>query len=128
MQVFLVFELRAVLAIVALGAFAFRHFQEIVSGPIVVSSHAVASLTLYVPQIRDPGRSADRLPIRIRQVPGGPAVARRVASDAVAIRSHAFGGQSLEGGRVRQLIEVSGDGGSTWRSTFDGEYRQSEER
>jgi len=34
----------------------------------------------------------------------------------------------LEGGRVRQLIEVSGDGGSTWRPTFDGEYRQSEER
>lgn len=29
----------------------------------------------------------------------------------------------LTGGRVRQLIEVSGDGGATWRATFDAEYR-----
>ena len=29
----------------------------------------------------------------------------------------------LAGGRVRQHIEVSTDGGATWRSTFDAEYR-----
>lgn len=29
----------------------------------------------------------------------------------------------LAGGRVRQLIEVSGDDGATWRATFDAEYR-----
>jgi len=28
----------------------------------------------------------------------------------------------LDGGRVRQLIEVSGDGGETWRTTFDAVY------
>jgi hypothetical protein len=29
------------------------------------------------------------------------------------------------GGEVHQLIEVSSDGGSTWRSTFDARYRPS---
>ena len=29
----------------------------------------------------------------------------------------------LDGGRVRQLIEVSTDGGETWEATFDAEYR-----
>lgn len=29
----------------------------------------------------------------------------------------------LDGGRVRQVIEVSQDGGATWRTTFDGVYR-----
>lgn len=29
----------------------------------------------------------------------------------------------LPGGRVRQVIEVSSDGGATWRTTFDAEYR-----
>jgi hypothetical protein len=28
------------------------------------------------------------------------------------------------GGEVRQLIEASGDGGSTWRTTFDARYRR----
>ena len=30
----------------------------------------------------------------------------------------------LDDGRVRQLIEISRDGGSTWRSTFDAAYRR----
>jgi hypothetical protein len=29
-----------------------------------------------------------------------------------------------EGGEVHQLIEVSGDGGSSWRTTFDARYRR----
>ena len=29
----------------------------------------------------------------------------------------------LEGGSFRQLIEISGDGGETWRPTFDAVYR-----
>ena len=29
----------------------------------------------------------------------------------------------LSGGRVRQHIEISTDGGATWRTTFDAEYR-----
>lgn len=33
----------------------------------------------------------------------------------------------LPGGEVRQLIEVSGDGGSTWRTTFDARYRRTPE-
>ena len=28
----------------------------------------------------------------------------------------------LDGGRVRQVIQVSGDGGETWRNTFDAVY------
>jgi hypothetical protein len=31
----------------------------------------------------------------------------------------------LAGGTVRQLIEVSTDGGTTWRTTFDARYRPS---
>jgi hypothetical protein len=30
----------------------------------------------------------------------------------------------LSGNRVRQLIEVSRDGGKTWQATFDAEYRR----
>lgn len=30
----------------------------------------------------------------------------------------------LAGGGVRQLIEVSSDGGSSWRATFDARYRR----
>lgn len=30
----------------------------------------------------------------------------------------------VAGGQVRQLIEVSGDGGTTWRPTFDARYRR----
>jgi hypothetical protein len=30
----------------------------------------------------------------------------------------------LPGGEVRQLIEVSGDGGTTWQPTFDARYRR----
>jgi hypothetical protein len=30
----------------------------------------------------------------------------------------------LPGGEVRQLIEISTDGGSTWRATFDARYRR----
>jgi hypothetical protein len=29
----------------------------------------------------------------------------------------------LAGGQVRQLIEVSSDGGSSWRPSFDARYR-----
>lgn len=29
----------------------------------------------------------------------------------------------LDGGEVRQLIEVSSDGGSSWRRAFDARYR-----
>jgi hypothetical protein len=32
---------------------------------------------------------------------------------------------SLPGGEVRQLIEISSDGGTTWRPTFDARYRRS---
>jgi len=31
----------------------------------------------------------------------------------------------LPGGEVRQLIEISSDGGTTWRPTFDARYRRS---
>lgn len=31
----------------------------------------------------------------------------------------------LPGGEVRQLIEISADGGTTWRPTFDARYRRS---
>jgi hypothetical protein len=30
----------------------------------------------------------------------------------------------LPGDEVRQLIEVSSDGGATWRPTFDARYRR----
>lgn len=32
----------------------------------------------------------------------------------------------LDGGRVRQHIEISADGGTTWRTTFDAIYRPNE--
>jgi hypothetical protein len=32
----------------------------------------------------------------------------------------------LEDGRVRQLIEISTDGGHSWRSIFDGYYSRRE--
>ena len=31
---------------------------------------------------------------------------------------------ALDGGRVRQVIEISRDGGTTWRTTFEGIYRK----
>jgi hypothetical protein len=31
----------------------------------------------------------------------------------------------LSGGEVRQLIEISRDGGTTWESGFDARYRRS---
>ena len=31
----------------------------------------------------------------------------------------------MPGGEVRQLIEISADGGITWQATFDGRYRRS---
>ncbi|MFZ5618091.1 MAG: hypothetical protein ACOZAA_12320 [Pseudomonadota bacterium] len=33
----------------------------------------------------------------------------------------------LEDGRVRQLIEISTDGGENWKATFDGYYRRNAE-
>jgi hypothetical protein len=33
----------------------------------------------------------------------------------------------MDGGRVRQHIEISTDDGASWRTTFDAEYRPSGE-
>ena len=39
-------------------------------------------------------------------------------------RQHRISYRPLEGGQVRQLWEVSGDGGATWTVSFDGTYRR----